>query len=373
MNRAAIDKLTVKGFKSIRSLEELELRPLNVLIGSNGAGKSNFIGLFSLIRALAERNLQDFVSEQGRAKALLHLGPKVTSEITARVQFGKNRYSFTLKRTVQGDLTFKCEVVGYRPRGIDWYEERLGAAGARESKLHDAARTRGTLGGPHVARFVLKAIRDWVVYHFHDTTPQSGLRDYESITDNDFLRSNASNLAPYLLELSNRHGHAYTLVRDVVRLIAPFFDDFRLKPRKFGVQEQVRLEWRQRGSDYPFDPTQLSDGTLRFICLATALLQPAPPATMIFDEPELGLHPHALSVLAGLLRQASARSQIIVCTQSPLLVDEFEPADIVVVGREGGASTFHRLNAKDLKAWLEEYSLGELWQKNVIRGGPVHE
>jgi predicted ATPase len=164
------------------------------------------------------------------------------------------------------------------------------------------------------------------------------------------------------------------LIRDTVRLIAPFFNDFKLRPKKRRGDQQLELEWEQVGSDYPFHCSQLSDGTLRFIALATALLQPEPPATVLIDEPELGLHPYALEMLANLILQAMQRTQLIVSTQSPLLLNAFEPEQIVVIDREEGESRFRRLAQDDLSVWLsEEYTLGDLWQKNVYGGGPVHE
>jgi predicted ATPase len=120
-------------------------------------------------------------------------------------------------------------------------------------------------------------------------------------------------------------------------------------------------------------PYHFSDGTIRFICLTTALLQPNLPSTVIIDEPELGLHPYAIEILAELINAASQKTQVIISTQSPALVDYFEPEDIIVVNRENGASTFRRLDADRLSSWLEDYSLGELWRKNVISGGPVGE
>jgi predicted ATPase len=137
----------------------------------------------------------------------------------------------------------------------------------------------------------------------------------------------------------------------------------------------IQLEWRQKDSDYPFLASHLSDGTLRFICLATALLQPSPPATMVFDEPELGLHPFALTLLANLFEVAARRTsqQVIVSTQSAPLVNEFEPEDVIVVERAEGESVFRRLDSAKLSGWLEDYTLGELWQKNVFGGGPRNE
>ena len=187
------------------------------------------------------------------------------------------------------------------------------------------------------------------------------------------MRHDASNIASFLLNLESAEPDGYTLIRDTVRLIAPFFDDFLLRAQKRGVDEQVRLEWKQKGSDFPFQPHQLSDGTLRFICHATALLQPTPPATIVIDEPELGLHPYAISMLADLIKSASERTQVIISTQSPTLLDHFAPEEIVVVNRQDGRSTFDRLDAQVLAGWIEEYSVGELWQKNVVLGGPTRE
>jgi predicted ATPase len=187
------------------------------------------------------------------------------------------------------------------------------------------------------------------------------------------LRHEASNISAFLLDLKDENPGSYELIRDTVRLIAPFFDDFLLRPQRKGSDEQVRLEWQQRGSDFPFQPNQLSDGTIRFICLATALLQPEPPATVVIDEPELGLHPYAISILADLIKSASERTQVIISTQSPTLLDYFDPDEIVVVNRKQSGSTFDRLNSEELKEWLADYSVGELWQKNVVKGGPTCE
>jgi predicted ATPase len=176
-----------------------------------------------------------------------------------------------------------------------------------------------------------------------------------------------------LFNLKESKPDSYRLIRDTIRLIAPFFDDFLLRPQKRGADEQVRLEWRQKGSDFPFQPNHLSDGTIRFICLATALLQPVPPATILIDEPELGLHPYAISMLADLIKSASERTQVIISTQSPTLLDYFVPGQVVVVNRRGARSTFERLDSDALAGWMEDYSVGELWQKNVVRGGPSRE
>ena len=200
------------------------------------------------------------------------------------------------------------------------------------------------------------------------------MRRTGSVRDNEQLRPDGENLAAFLFHLREEEKGTYDLIVDTVRLAAPFFGDFKLRPKKSNGDEIIELEWEQKDSDYPFHASQLSDGTLRFIALATALLQPNPPATVLIDEPELGLHPQALDILANLILQAQNRTQLIVSTQSAPLLNAFEPDQIVVIDREEGESRFRRLKADDLREWLgQDYTLGDLWQKNVYGGGISHE
>ena len=248
--------------------------------------------------------------------------------------------------------------------------DRSIGTGHSESKLKARAEQGAN---SDIARHVYDAVSHWTVYHVHDTSETARMRRQCPIDDSDRLHPDAGNLAAFLNALRDSDPLTFRLIVDTIRLVAPFFKDFRFRPKKLKDIDVVQLDWIQQGSDYQFHPSQLSDGTLRFIALTTALLQPQPPATVLIDEPELGLHPSALRILADLILQAQERTQLIVSTQSAQLLDYFEPYQVVVVEREKGASTFRRLEANDLKNWLEDYSLGELWQKNVCGGGPVHE
>ncbi len=369
----ALDKLTIKGFKSIESLEDFELRNLNVLIGSNGAGKSNFVDFFRLLRAMMElplphlqnSSLQAYIADGGGSDDFLFNGPKVTKYVEAVLLFGDNGYRFKLVPT--SDETFIINDEAQYGKASGWRD--LGA-GHTTSRLLGERTEPSAQGGPNAASYVYEAIASWKIYHFHDTSSIAPVRRSESVEDCEYLRFDAANIAPFLLELKRSETKTYERIVESVRLVAPFFDDFLMRPNG---QDKVRLRWRQRGSDYPLKPHHLSDGTIRFICLTTALLQPDPPSTMILDEPELGLHPYAIEILAELIQATSTRTQVIVSTQSPALVDCFGPEDIVVVNRRKGASRFERLDASHLSTWLEDYSLGDLWRKNVIAGGPAHE
>ncbi len=360
-----IKKLTIEGFKSISKLENFELRSLNVFIGANGAGKSNFVGFFDLLR---ERLA---VEKEDGADAWLYLGPKITKQIVAKLYFGINGYQFTLVPTVDGRrLVFADESTVYKG-----YRTSLGS-GHTEAKLRDHRNAPSAKA--KVPDYVFASASSWVVYHFHDTSSTAGVRRLGPISANESFRSNAENLAAFLYRIQQTDPTSYARVRDVVRLAAPFFDDFNLRPVVTNP-ELIQLEWLQRDSDYPFRASQLSDGTLRFICLATALLQPSPPPTMLFDEPELGLHPYALTLLASLFQQAAKQydtyisKQVIISTQSAPLLNEFAPEDVIIVERTQGESTFRRLDSANLSEWLKEYALGELWQKNVLGGRPQSE
>jgi predicted ATPase len=361
-----IKKLTIEGYKSIRKLEDFPLGALNVLIGANGAGKSNFVGFFRLLKEMIEQRLQLALhTTEGGADACLYLGPKVTTEVAAEVYFGDQSYEFALLPTPDNGLAFSEErALVY---GTVSMTQSFGS-GHSESRLKDSKGERFSV--KNVQEFpgaVYDSVSSWVVYHFHDTSLNAAVRRPRALNDNETLRQNAENLAPLLYRIQRTDPGCYTKIRDIVRLAAPFFDDFKLRPMPTSP-DMIQLEWQQCDSDYPFRANQFSDGTLRFICMATALLQPSRPATILFDEPELGLHPYALTLLGNLFKQAG--EQIIVSTQSALLLNEFAPEDIIVVERTSGESTFRRLTSTGLSAWLEEYTLGELWQKNILGGRP---
>ncbi|ABQ26968.1 AAA family ATPase [Geotalea uraniireducens] len=374
-----LDKLTIKGFKSIRSLEDFELSNLNVLIGGNGAGKSNFIDFFRLLRAmlelplpgLASASLKTYIADGGGSDDFLFNGPKVTDQIEVVTRFGQNGYRFKLAPTADENFIINDEASYYEGSTVGWWELGSGQTSPELLKEKDK---RGVAGGRSVASHIYNAISSWKIYHFHDTSKLAQMRRYGTIDDSEYLRFDAANIASFLYDLKNNRRvskqKVYEQIIDTIRLVTPFFDDFILKPDK---NERVRLRWRQKGSDYPLKPHHLSDGTLRFICLTTALLQPDPPSTIIIDEPELGLHPYAIEILAELIKATSKNTQLIVSTQSPALVDYFEPEDIIVVNRKQGASVFERLNKRELSSWLKDYSLGDLWRKNVVTGGPAYE
>lgn len=363
---STLDKLTIKGFKSIKELIDFDLKRLNVLIGANGAGKSNFIEFFRMISAMMKPDgLKEFIA--GNADTYLFGGPKLTPCIEVKMDFYKNGYAFQLAPTEDGFFLINNEKRHYYPYNAT---KDLGSGNFNPELLHDRHGS-GMKTEHNASWYTYNAITSWKIYHFHDTSKEAGMRRYNDQNHGEKLFMDGSNIAPFLLNVKKSHPDSYNEMINALRLVIPFFDDFILEPND---NEKLRLNWRQKGlKDYPMRPTLLSDGSIRFVCLAAALLQPDPPSTIIIDEPELGLHPGALAILAELIEDASRRTQVIISTQSPALIDHFGIEDVITVNRKNGASTFKRLDEKDFNVWLEEYSVGELWTKDVIPGGPVHE
>ncbi len=356
----ALDFITVKGFKSIASIEKLPLRPINVVIGPNGSGKSNFIGVFEFLHEIRAGRLRDYVKVAGGADRVLHFGSKTTKEVSFALSFTEGLYELKLRPTAADEL-YEYEETRPLAGNPDHLITNRPVTTDEESAKWNEERRRG-----------LGRLLDWRIYHFEDTSFSSPMRKTAKLHDNRFLRQDGANLPAFLYLLQERHRESYKLIVRTVQRVAPFFDDFRLAPLQL-KPDDIKLEWRHKRSDQYFDPSSLSDGTLRFIALATLFLQPEQhrPSLILVDEPELGLHPYALEVLAALVRQASQTTQVILSTQSSPLLDHFQPEDVLVAERVDGGTQLRRLDSQQLATWLENYSLGQLWEKNEFGGRPV--
>lgn len=358
-----ISRIEIAGYKSIRSLA-IDLQPINILLGGNGVGKSNFISLFSLIRNIYNMNFQNYVRKKGGADSFLHFGRKNTSEINITVYFKsdeghENQFKVILEAG-QESLFIKSTNTAYKYHG-NWHHREY-EQNVAESNFVNMKQKQ--------AWYVNSRLVEFDVYHFHDTSDSSPMKAMSDIHDNLQLKRDGSNLAAFLYYLKEKEPKHFKRIELTVKSIVPFFDRFILEPNRLNEQK-IQLEWREKGfPDTYFNAYHLSDGTLRFICLATLLMQPKPPATIIIDEPELGLHPVAINKLAALVRKASEKTQVILSTQSINLIDNFEPEDVIVTDREDHGSVFRRLKSEDLKVWLEEYTLGDLWGQNKLGAQP---
>jgi predicted ATPase len=365
-----LDYISVKGFKSIGSIERLKLDPINVIIGANGSGKSNFIEVFSFLHAIREGRLQDYVARAGGANRLLHFGSKFTPLASIALSFDEqvNQYTIALAPTDEDDLIPVAETMSFWDKGRypKPYEDALARIGKEAGISNQYA--------SGVGYYVRNHLGSWRLYHFHDTSSKSPMKTVANLHDNVYLRPDGSNLAPFLYLLSQKHTESYELINRTVQRVAPFFDTFQLAPQRLNP-DKIRLGWKHRNSDEYFDASSFSDGTLRFIALATLLLQPKTlrPSVILIDEPELGLHPYAITMLAAMVKGASVQTQVILSTQSPLLLDHFRPEDVLVADRVDGGTRLTRLESAALESWLNEYSLGQLWEKNELGGRPASE
>ena len=361
---STLEQIEVEGFKSIKQMR-LNLQPLNIIVGPNGVGKSNLIGIFDLLYNIGEAQLQKYISTNGGADRFLYFGAKNTKEIKITLKFPINNYKCCLMYAAGNKLIFETEEG--RVTGGGYYPKTtpITPVGAEESNLRKHS---GTSIGGYIKDY-LNGLRK---YHFHDTTKESPLKQSSKKNDCGRLRGDGSNLAAMLYRFKERDVYQpyYRNIVEIIQMVAPFFEDFVLEPDE---NDNIKLAWKHKDSDKYFDAFDLSDGTLRFIALTTLLSQPdiLMPKTIIIDEPELGLHPYALKVLAEQMKKVAARGkQIIASSQSVTFINEFSYKDIVVADRKDEQSIFRRLEENEVKNWLDEFAMGDIWEKNIIGGTP---
>lgn len=367
MRHQRLRSVVVEGFTSIHSAK-VALNDVNVLVGANGAGKSNFIRALGMLGRIVNGELGLYVGVSGGASALLNVGQVSPRHINLQAESDAGGYLAELIPAAGDSLVFSAELT-WTWRGDPMQhvrQQRPLGAGHRETGL---LAPDSSWAPEEVA--LVETLRGCRVFHFHDTSRDAAVKQQGYTADNRSLHSDAGNLAAVLLRLRDGDPGRYRRIVHMLKQVAPFFRDFVLEPEL--APDRVRLRWQQEGSDAVLPADALSDGTLRFICLTTLLVQPELPGLIILDEPELGLHPFAIAQLAGMLRAVSQESQVLLATQSVTLMNQFELGDLVIVERRDGASVFERPDPDRLSEWLEEYSLGELWEKNLLGGRPRPE
>ena len=375
--RLKLNSIELKGYKSINGAGGV--LPINddvtVLIGANGVGKSNVVSFFQLLGYAMTGSLSTYIGENGFADAFLYYGSKTTDCIKAKLHFSgedsNNEYSFRLAYAAGDSLIFTEETIQFKKTGRSKPFTLSLEAGNKESQLYEAK--KGTY--KDTVQVFINLLMNCRYFQFHDTTRDAKIRKKGYVGDNKYLRSNAGNLAAFLYRVKNQPGGEpyYNRIVRYIRQVMPQFGDFILEPSVID-SDYISLDWREKESDHVFSVNQISDGSLRFMALATLLLQPIKtmPSIIVIDEPELGLHPSAISALAGMIKKASENAQVVLATQSPRLLDEFSADKVVVVERDEihNTSVFRKLSSEQLKEWEEEFTMSELWDKNVIGGRP---
>lgn len=363
-----LKRIRVEGFKSIKQLDLL-MGDINILIGANGAGKTNLISLFAFLGHLSQGKLQQYVKTEGGAESFFHFGTRNTERIKLDLEIGNNSYSVEFLPNRDDDsLVFDVESCRMNSPGRSpWnLRSRKGESGLAMENLSDQ----------DVKYHTKKYLDQCRVYHFDDTSSQARFKTRSGLDNYYYLEEDAANIAPFLYNLKNsRHEEdqqSYKQIVCAIQSVAPFFHDFYLEPTGKRGDENILLRWMHTNHRSPFSVNVLSNGTARFVCLATLLLQPefTRPDTIIFDEPELGLHPAALCVLADIIRSVSVKTQVICSTQSVIFANFFSPGDFIVTELRGGVSVFERLDRERVEQWLDEYGMGDIWSKNLIGGRP---
>jgi predicted ATPase len=361
-----IARVSIHGFRGLRQIDALELPQLTVLIGANGAGKSTLIRFFEMLSwMLKAQRLQEFVLRHGGGDDQFFMGarqtPQIHAEIRLETQAGYNDYRFRLEHLSANDTVMMiAEAYRYSDKTkvaeAPWQEI---AGSGKEAGL--PARTSST------ARTICHLLRQCTTYQFHDTSDKASIRMRWDVTDSVRLRSDGGNLAAVLLALRENHFKRYQLVVRQIQRVLPAFKDFVLEP-SYG---KVDLRWLGQQSDKVFGPHLTSDGSLRLFCLLTLLNLPAEqlPDVMFFDEPELGLHPHAITLVSETLKRLAKTRQIFISTQSPYMVDCFDLENMIVASANNGETVLRNLPRAQYQEWLDdEYQISDIWLQQAVGG-----
>ena len=371
-----IDSVHICGFRSLADVELPGLSDATVLIGANGSGKSNFIRFFEMLSwMLRSRQLGEFVERQGGADDQLYGGntttPRMQAEIFLRTERGRNDYRFALSYAHPDRLIFTDEAFRFHSNTVSteapW--QYLGS-GYREAEIVEAAYSANSGDfNQRTARVIVNLLRSCSVYQFHDTSDSSNFKKRWDVEDNNTLHMHGGNLAAVLHRLEHEDIKRFETICRHINRILPVFDRFQIE-ESYG---KVSLRWKAKGMDKTLGAHLTSDGSLRFFALVTLLNLPPEmlPAILLLDEPELGLHPAAVALVGDMIKALAEKRQIIVATQSPLLVDVFDLSEIVVLELRDGQTQFKRLDPDAYRVWLDDnFTTGELWQKNLLGGRP---
>ena len=389
-----IDSVSIKGFRSLAEVEIAQLPQAVVMVGANGSGKSNFIRFFEMVQqSLNEHKLGMFVSDQGGAEDQLFGGASTSKQIEATISIsnrvGISQYHFQLSHAQPDRLQFAKEAFRfveeeYRETLFEqgqYYNSEAGwqnlGNGHTEAQISEVACSHLSdnhedncewKGHCRAAKEVVNLFKKSSIFQFHDTSDTSKMKVKWDIYDCLSLRPDGGNLASVLHKLEKDNPLEYKSIHRDISQVLPDFDGFAIQEEK----GKVILRWKSLGTRKIFGAHLTSDGSLRFFALATLLNLPSEmlPNVIFLDEPELGLHPSAICLLGSMIKTLSRETQVILATQSPLLVDEFDLDEIIVLNLKDGRTDMRQLDEENYKHWLEEYSAGQLWQKNVIGGRP---
>ena len=383
--------LHVSNYRCLANVD-LPLRNLNVLIGPNGAGKTSLLEIFQLLQRGSQLQLGDFLAENGGIDAVINRGrndhrpTKLSIEVTLDVESERSpepmTYTvelFSLQRTLAiGMERLEWQVTSDAPqpfRYIDANGERIRYYDPVTTKLvtPNWAYQTNELALAQVPKMyqepeALRNLLAITAFHsFLDVSSRSAVRLPQPLAPGMRPGPNGDGLYSALFNMRSKAPETYERILALLEQGFPGFQ--RLEFDVVGAG-QITLMWLERHSRQPLYPNQLSEGTLRFLWLIATLLSPAIPPLLLLDEPEVSLHPELLMLLAGVLQDVSAGSQIVVATHSPDLIRWLKPDEVLVVDKIDGASTFTWADTMHLEAWLEDFTLRDLWLMGNLGGRP---
>ena len=381
------ERIRVQGFRRLRDVD-LKLRPLNVLIGANGSGKTSLLDVFSLLSASARGELKRSIRDIGGIDSNLTVLRDFKGYKTHLAGFELDRrgcgdqiVTYVISLSPKGNtyqipeesLTHTDDTIAlFRPYidkvqgDVIYYEQgdKLSPISEFRQDEFESALSQA----PRVSRETMAfqaSLASVTHYHVLDVSSRAPVRLPQQLREAKLPGQNGEDLAACLYWMRETDPDRFETIEDTLRVAFPSFERLNFPPVAAGL---LAITWKERDVKHPFFMHQLSEGTLRFLWLVTLLYSPGLTEVTLLDEPEVSLHPELLSVLAGCLREASQRTQLIVATHADRLVRFLTPEEVVVLDMEDGATTATRADELDLGAWLSEYTLDQVWQNGRMGG-----
>ena len=368
-----IESIHVKGFRSLADVKLDSIPNPMVLLGTNGAGKSNVLRFFEMLKEMAHLRLGEFTLRQGGADDQLFGGARSTQQIEATVFFrttlGRSRFTFVLQYAHPDRFI----ITGEQFRSPDpedsseddpvylFFDQPIG---------HESAcvqESRSSTADMRLTKAV-ELLADCGHYQFHDTSDCAPVKTRWDVEDNHRLLGHGGNLASVLLSLQENEAPRFDLICKQLAQVVPDFNGFQ-NVENYG---KTILRWRSKGTGKTMGAHLTSDGSLRCFQLVTLLNLPDTllPRVVLLDEPELGLHPAAIALVSHMAKSLARRCQVIIATQSPHFVDAFGFEDMIVLELRDGRTETTRPDPSRFGRLLKNYSTGELWWKGVLGGYP---
>jgi predicted ATPase len=385
------DSIQVQGFRRLRDFH-LRLEPLNVMIGANGSGKTSLLEVFSLLAASASGGLKETIHNLGGVNLNLTASEYSDTSAAEEMRFG-------LEKSVPGNAPLKYSV-SLRQAGANYqipnesFTQHQDVTKPGPHKHFDAGYGDVRYYDPAARKLVIpawehdpqesalsqvpkmyqapedfrKTLASSTHYHGLDVGSRAPVRLPQPMREAKLPGRDGEDLVSCLYWMREAGPDRFETIQDTIRAAFPGFERLNFPPVAAGT---LALTWKEKGMKHPFFMHQLSEGTLRFLWLVTLLYSPGLTGVTMIDEPEVSLHPELLSILADCLREASQRTQLIIATHADRLVRFLSPGDVVVMDvQEDGTTRATRAIDLNLDAWLDDYTLDQVWQHGTLGGRP---